>query len=419
MTAQLHTLSNGTTVIIDDMPGTEVAALAYYFRIGARYEQDHENGLAHFLEHMSFKGTDRFTARELSIAMDDLGAKSNAFTSREATSYFMYGGAEDVFHFNDLVSDISINLSLPQNEIELERGAILSEIDMYGDDPSSCASDNLFFTAYKGQAYGNTILGPKSNIRNFNRAAFDDFRKEHYHTGNLIVSVAGDVDPQAILKDIERKTAHMPQGKRSTAVGAKFQGGSAELIKPVNQVNLMLAFESSAINDENRFAESVMKAVLSDGMSSRLFNEIREKRGLVYGVGAQNMMSTDTGLFLLYAGTAPENVEKFMPVMADEIKKIAMDKVSDAELARAKKQMLTSSRLSKDSLMGRLNGNSNSYNMRESLPNDKALTNKINAVTKDEILAAAQRVFSGDFALSSVGAKGHPDYAKAKLSLAM
>lgn len=417
MTAQLHKISNGTTVIIDQMPGTEVAALAYYFRIGARYEKDHENGLAHFLEHMAFKGTSRYNAHELSIAMDDLGAKSNAFTSKEATSYFMYGGAEDVLRFNDLVSDISINLSLPQNEIEMERGAILSEIDMYADNPSSCASDILFDAAYKGQAYGNTILGPKSNIKSFNKAAFEDFRKEHYHTGNLIVSVAGDVDPAVILKDIERTTANMPQGKRSLITPANFQSGSAQLIKPVNQVNLMLAFESASVNDENRFAESVLTAVLSDGMSSRLFTEIREKRGLVYGVGAQNMMSTDTGMTIFYAGTSPENVDELMPVLANEIKKIATDKVSDRELARAKKQMLTSSRLSKDSLMGRLNGNSNSYNMKEKLPNAQEMTDKVNAVTKEDVLKAAQRVFSGECALASVGAKNLPDFARVKASL--
>jgi predicted Zn-dependent peptidase len=181
----------------------------------------------------------------------------------------------------------------------------------------------------------------------------------------------------------------------------------------------MLAFESASVNDEERFAESVLTSVLSSGMSSRLFSEIREKRGLVYGVGAQNMMTTDTGMTIFYAGTAPENVDKLMPVLANELKKIATDKVSDAELARAKKQMLTSSRLSKDSLMGRLNGNSGSYNLKEKLPNAKEMTDKINAVTKDEVLQAAQRVFSGDCALSSVGAKGHPDYSKVKASLKM
>lgn len=408
MSAELHKLSNGTTVIIDQIPHTEAASIAYYFRVGSRYENKSENGLAHFLEHMAFKGTDRFNAHELSVAMDDLGARSNAFTSHEATAYYMVGGAEDVFTFNDYLSNMAIKLSLPEAEIEMERGAILSEIDMYADNPSSLSSDNLFSTAYRNQAMGRTILGPKRNIKAFDKNTFERFRKKHYHTGNLIVTVAGNIDPQAILKDIERRTADMHIAKRSRKSKATFTGGEAKLIKPINQVSLVTAFETSAGDSPDKAAENVLQYVLSGGMSSRLFTEIREKRGLVYGVGAQGYNLSDTGMLLISAGTAPDNVEKLMPVLSDELNKVASQKISDEELKRAKKQMLTARRLQKDSVSGRMQSNAGAYNLTQRIPDDKRIEDRINAVTKEDVLNVAQKIFSGECVISSVGPEKHP-----------
>lgn len=410
MSVEQHTLSNGATVLIDHMPEVKSAALGYFFRVGSRYETEQENGLAHFLEHMAFKGTPKHNVYELAVAMDDLGAMSNAFTSKEGTCYYMAGAAEDVFSFNDLVGDISINMSLPAAELERERGAILEEIKMYADMPRSVLNDATDAKAFPNQPYGRTILGPSINIENFDRDTFEKFRNKHYHAGNLIVSVAGNVDPAKILKDIERVTANMKTGPRSTFDKATFSGGDVHVKRPDNQINLMLGFQASALGEPTNAAESVMLSVLGGGMSSRLFTEVREKRGLVYGVSAGVSRSTDIGEAYIAAGTSPAKVKELMPVVCDELNKIRENEVSDAELARAKKRVINSIKTSDKTSQGAMTGNASTFNLKGRIDTPESIVAKFEAVTKADVQAAAQKVFSGKPILSSVGPSDFPNY---------
>lgn len=408
MSVEKHTLSNGATVLIDHMPEVKSAALGYFFRVGSRFETRKENGLAHFLEHMAFKGTPSRGVYDLAIEMDDLGAMSNAFTSKEGTCYYMAGAADDIFSFNKLVSDIAINMSLPADELERERGAILEEIKMYADKPNFVLNDASDAVMFPGQAYGRTILGPPENIKSFDRSIFEKFRSKHYHAGNLIVSVAGNVDPAKILQDIEDATAGMPTGKRSRYQRASFHGGEVHITQPTKQINLQVTFAAGAIGKSENAAEAILLNVLGGGMSSRLFTEVREKRGLVYSVGAGASRSFDVGEVGVYAGTSPEKVATLIPVVCDELNKVRQHEVSDEELARAKKRVINSILTSDKSSRTAMVNNASNFNMTGKIVEPDALVAKFSAVTKADVLAAAQRLFSGKPMVSSIGPSGFP-----------
>lgn len=409
MSVEQHTLSNGATVLLDPIPSAERAALGHFYRVGSRFEKKKENGLAHFLEHMAFKGTHTRDVFSLLEEMDDLGANSNAFTSQEATCYYMSGDANDIFSFNELVSDISINMALPANELEIERGTILEEILQYADSPGDVMQNICAETAFPDQAYGRTILGPSVNIENFDRNTFDKFRAKHYHTGNLIITAAGKFDPDVLLKEIEKSVANMPTGQRSTYKKAKYVGGSVHVVRPDNQMNLKMEFEASALSDPDSMAQSIMGQILGGGMSSRLFTEVREKRGLVYGVGSGKSSKPDIGEFIIAAGTSPSKVGKLMPVVCDEINKIRENLVSDRELARAKKTF-TVSNLASGAESSRMQGNAMAFNLLNKLPDNDDFRARIDAVTKEDVLKAAQTIFAGKPTLASVGPSDFPDY---------
>lgn len=407
MSVEKHTLDNGATVLIDHMPNAQTSALSYTFRVGSRYETEEENGLAHFFEHMAFKGTDSRDVTSLNKEMDDLGANSNAFTSKEVTSYHMHGLNEDVFKFNEIESDMAMNLVLPPEELEKERGVILQEIKMYADQPSSNMIDGLYSTLYPDQALGRTVLGPSENIKSFDRDMFDTFRQKHYHAGNLIVSVAGGADPEKILKDITDRIGSMPGGERSIYEPSQYVGGNLELIKPeMSQSQLIVAFEAAGAGEEDNLAESMMNLVLSGGMSSRLFTEIREKRSLVYGVGSSFQRSHDSGFFYVQAGTNPEQVSELIPVLCTELNKMRQEHITDDEFERVKKKIRVSFGMKHDSMSDdRMRSNMQAYNVKEDIEEIDSLMERVDAVTKDDIMEAANRVFSGKPSFASVGPK--------------
>lgn len=405
MSVEMHRLSNGTTVLIDPLLHTKTAALSYTFRIGARFENPQENGLAHFFEHMAFKGTTSRDVHQLALESDGLGAQSNAFTSKEVTSYYMYGLADDVFKFNAIESDMARNLALRSAELERERGVILQEIKRANDDDDSVLVDVLFSTLYPDQAYGRTVLGPSLNIKNFDRKTFDDFRTKHYHAGNLVVTVAGNVDPAKILRSIENAVGDMPSGARSLYEPASISSGCEHIIRPLrNQASLFVTFEANKAGQPGNAAEGILDAVLSGGMSSRLFREIREKRSLVYSVGSSINRTFDSGFFYASAGTSPEKVPELLAVLSVELDKMRQTQISDEELARAKQKIMVARAMQHDSSpVGRMRMLAEEYNLSEKIEGFDSFEERVMGVTKDDVQEAAQRVFSQKPSVISVG----------------
>jgi len=339
VTVQTHTLSNGFQIVTEAMPGLKSASVGVWVMAGGRHERIEQNGIAHFLEHMAFKGTTRRNALQIAEAIEDVGGFINAYTSREMTAYYTRVLENDVPLAIDVIADILRSSIFEPSEIEVERGVILQEIGQALDTPDDIIFDWLQEAAYPGQALGRTILGPAEQVSGFDRAALQGFVAEHYQPGRMILSAAGAVDHDAICALAERLFGDMPAGAAGLAEeAATFVGGEHRTIKSLEQVHFALALEGPTYRAPDIFTAQVFANALGGGMSSRLFQEVRENRGLCYTVFAQAGAYADTGILTIYAGTSGEQIEELSCVTIDEIRRAA-EGLSEAEIARARIQM--------------------------------------------------------------------------------
>lgn len=338
MTTQIHRLKNGFRIVTEHMPGLASASVGIWVGAGARHEAQNQNGIAHFLEHMAFKGTERRNALQIAEAIEDVGGYINAYTSREVTAYYARVLETDVPLAVDVIADILLNPILDRNEIEVERGVILQEIGQALDTPDDVIFDWLQEKAYPGQPLGRTILGPSERVSAFDREDLSRFISQYYRPDQLILSAAGAVDHDVIVKLAEKLFGHMQPSLLSSADKAYFLGGEVRHSKKLEQAHFALAFESPGYKHDDIYTAQIYASVLGGGMSSRLFQEIREKKGLCYSIFAQSGAYSDTGMTTVYAGTSAEQVSDLATITVDEIKRAA-DDLNEAEVARARVQM--------------------------------------------------------------------------------
>ncbi len=338
MSVRLDRLPNGLRIVTETMPGLESAALGLWVNAGGRHERVDQNGIAHFLEHMAFKGTKRRSALQIAEEIEDVGGFINAYTSREATAYYARVLKADVPLAFDVISDIVLNPVFAPEEIEVERGVILQEIGQSLDTPDDIVFDWLQEAAYPEQALGRTILGPSERVSKFSREDLSGFVAEHYSPGQMVLSAAGAVDHDQIMRLAEAAFSHLPAIDLSSHDIARFQGGEKREIKDLEQVHFALALEGPAYSDDDIYTAQIHATLLGGGMSSRLFQEIREKRGLCYSIFAQAGAYADTGMMTLYAGTSEEDIGQLAELTVDELRRVASD-VTEAEVQRARAQM--------------------------------------------------------------------------------
>ncbi|MEC9199613.1 MAG: pitrilysin family protein [Pseudomonadota bacterium] len=338
MTVQTHTLSNGFRIVTEHMPGLESAAIGIWVTAGARHERVEQNGIAHFLEHMAFKGTEKRTALEIAEVIEDVGGYINAYTSREVTAYYARVLGADVPLALDVIADILLNPVFDEREIETERGVILQEIGQSLDTPDDVIFDWLQEEAYPDQALGRTILGPAERVRHFSQTDLRGFVQEHYGPGQMILSAAGAVDHDALVREAEKLFGQMKPRPLHVETPALFKGGERREVKALEQAHFTLAFESPGYMANDFYAAQVYATALGGGMSSRLFQEIRENRGLCYTIFSQAGAYSDTGMITVYAGTSAEQLGELAEVTIDEIRRITGD-LREVEIARARAQM--------------------------------------------------------------------------------
>jgi predicted Zn-dependent peptidase len=334
-------MQNGLRIALVPMGGTKTATVVIMTGTGSRYENDKENGLAHFLEHMFFKGTKkRKDALAISAELDGVGSVYNAFTAKDRTAYWAKVSSEYVDVALDVVSDIFLHSKLPSSEITKERGAIIQEIDMYEDMPMRTV-DNVFEALIFGDTHplGRTILGPKDNIRAFTRKDFGEYLKRNYSARNTVVVVAGDFSEHKVLWKIHQEFSTLRVSPAPSYVPfASVQHAPQIAIKEkkTDQTQLMLGVPAYPYLHRDEFALEVLSAVLGGGMSSRLFIEVREKRGLAYSVRSWAERYPDCGYFVVQAGVEHAKLEKTIQTILSEFKKIKNKKVSSSELTKAK-----------------------------------------------------------------------------------
>ena len=338
MSVEVTRLSSGLSVVTDRMPHLESASLGVWVGSGSRDENPDEHGISHLLEHMAFKGTKRRTAREIAESIEAVGGDLNAATSVESTAYYARVLKADVPLALDVLSDILSEPAFDVEELRREQNVIVQEIGATEDAPDDLVFDRLQEIAFPKQSVGRSILGTPETVRSFNSTRLRAYLNRNYRAPDMLVAAAGAVEHGRIVEEAEKRFASFLGPAAPVPQPASFSGGTRVESRDLEQVHIALALEGLAVTDDQLYSLQVFTSVLGGGMSSRLFQEVRENRGLCYAIHAFHMPYADTGLFGLYAGTDETDAPELMRVMIDEIGN-ATETLNEAEIARAKAQM--------------------------------------------------------------------------------
>ncbi len=391
MTVRQDQLKNGFRIVSEHMPGLQSAAIGIWVTAGGRHERIEQNGIAHFLEHMAFKGTERRSALQIAEAIEDVGGYINAYTSREVTAYYARVLKDDVALAMDVIGDIVLNPVFDPREIEVERGVILQEIGQAYDTPDDVIFDWLQEQSYHDQPLGRTILGPTERVSAFSREDLSGFVAEHYGPEQMILSAAGAVDHDALMKMAEEMFGHLQPRKGLTPEIARFTGGEARQEKDLEQAHFALALESPGYRDDAIYTAQIYSTALGGGMSSRLFQEVRETRGLCYTIFAQTGAYADTGTTTIYAGTSADQVAELATITIDEMKRAAGD-MNDEEVARARAQMKAGMLMGLESPSNRAERLARLVQIWGRVPSLEDTVAKIDAVSTENVRAFAEKM---------------------------
>ncbi len=387
----MHTLSNGFRIVTENMPGLKSATLGIWVDAGARHERLDQNGIAHFLEHMAFKGTKRRTSLDIAEAIENVGGFINAYTSRETTAYYARVLQEHVPLALDVISDILLEPAFDPRELEVERGVILSEIGQSFDTPDDIIFDWLQETAFPDQPMGRPILGPAERVKAFSRENLAGFVQEYYGPEQMILAAAGAVDHDAIVREAEKLFSHLPRRTAAIAPKANFIGGEKREIKDLEQAHFTFAIESSGFRDEDVYTGQIFSTAFGGGMSSRLFQEAREKRGLCYSIFASASAHEDTGLFTVYAGTSGDKLAELADLTITELRRATQD-MNDVEIERARQQMKAGMLIGLESPSARCERLARMVSVWNRVPDLEEIITKIEDVTTPKVRDFAQKL---------------------------
>ena len=403
MTISSTKLKNGLRVVTDHVATVESVAVGIWCDVGTRHEDLAHNGVAHMVEHMMFNGTQTRSSKDIVEAIESVGGQMNAFTSREMTAYYVHLLKEDLPLAMDVLSDMLQHPTFPDADLEKERGVIIQEIGMTNDTPDDLVFDLYQETAYPGQALGAPILGTASIIEGMAKDTLFDYVHRYYTPKNLVVSAAGNVTHDEMVALSEKLFCDLPKDHKESYKKATYQGGENRTEKELEQAHIVLGFHGVAKKDPDFYATMLMSTILGGGMSSRLFQEVREKHGLVYSVYSSHTGYHDDGQFEIYAGTGPDKLPQLIPVICDELQKVIHSEVSEEELNRAKSQIRASILMGRESMLSRANRQAKhmiNYNEEVDIQN---LLGKIAAVSLADINKMALKIFSGKPTLAALG----------------
>ncbi len=411
MSVEITTLPNGLRVVSEAMERLETTSIGVWVGVGARAESAEQNGVSHMLEHMAFKGTATRSARDIAEAIEDVGGHLNAYTSREQTAYYARVLGDDVPLAVDLLGDILQRSTFDPVELERERGVVIQEIGEVQDTPDDLVFDLLQEAAYPDQPVGRSILGTVETVSGFSREALSGYMGRHYGADSMVVAAAGKVDHAALVELAAKQFGDHVRRERDAVPVADYRGGEARCDRKFEQVHLTFGFPGVSFSDDRFFAMQVMSTVLGDGMSSRLFQEVRENRGLAYSVYSFTASLMDGGLFGIYAGTAPDQIDELVTVIADQVRRMA-DSVDEREFRRARAQLKAGTLMALESSSGRAEQMARQLLMFGRVIPLEEIVARIDAVTPEAVTDAAARLLTeGRPTLAAVGPlRKLPDY---------
>ena len=399
------TLQNGLTVLVEEMPYLRSVSIGAWVKAGSMLEAPHENGLSHFMEHMAFKGTAHRTARQIAEEMDFIGGQLNASTSKLCTNYYAKVIDEDLPKAADILADIVCNPALDPEETNKERGVVLEEISMVEDSPEDVVYDVLAEAVFGGQSLGQTILGPAEKLEKYTPEDLRAFRKRHYGPKNAVVALAGNVDANR-AKDLIEETF----GAWSGAEGEEFPSAVAvdqprklARDKDTEQVHLCVSFKSYEMGSPDVYPTAVMNNILGGGMSSRLFQKIREEMGMAYSVYAGPSSYPHCGEYTIYAATSPRHVKHVLDEIDSEIDKLLKNGVTEKEFAMSKAQLKGSFILGLESAYNRMSAlGHNQILLSRVIPPEETI-GAIERVTMEDAMEAAKSILTAPRAYAVVG----------------
>ncbi len=411
MSVRSTTLPNGMTVLTDDMPHLESASLGIWVKSGSRSETAAEHGISHMLEHMAFKGTSTRNALEIAEAIENVGGDLNAATSVEHTGYFARVLKEDVALAGDILSDILQNSLFEREELDREQQVIVQEIGAARDNPDDYVFDLFQSAAYTNQPIGRSILGTVESVKSFGPDSIRSYMDRHYVGDRMVICAAGNVDHDALVDVAGERFHDLRASGAPEPIRANYTGGEERLLSDHEQAHIVLGFEGRAYNSDGFYAAQILASVLGGGMSSRLFQEVREKRGLCYSVYAFHWAFADSGIFGVAASTGEEQVTELVPVVVDELRR-ATEEITDEEVVRVRNQIRAGLLMSLESPSSRAGQLARQQILwGRPIPLQETV-DRINRVTADRVKLVARQLFTTDkVSLAGIGPVARlPDY---------
>lgn len=391
---KIRTLSNGITVLMEQVPELQSFTLGFFVKTGSRNERKEESGISHFIEHMMFKGTESRTAKEISEFVDNEGGMMNAYTSREMTVYYVKLLSSKLHIALEILSDMMLHSTFTEENIEKERNVIIEEIRMYEDSPEDTIHDENIQFALKG-IQSNSISGTPEGLEKITREHFMRYLEDQYIASNLVVSISGRFDEEYFLEELERKMKDFPVAKQEREYDTSYeiQTGKNLIVKDTQQVHLCFNTRGIDAHSPRRFAVAIISSALGGGMSARLFQKIREERGLAYSVYSYLSTYEECGIFTTYAGTTKEAYQEVLECIQKEYKDIRENGISEAELQRCKNQFTSALMFHLESSKGRMASIANSYITHGKIESTDEIIQKINQVSLEEIKETAKYLF--------------------------
>ena len=401
-TTQTTILANGLRIVTDTMNEAESVVIGAWVGVGTRHEPWRANGVAHLVEHMMFKGTKRHSPYALSNAIEKNGGVMNAHTTREETAYYAKVLPEDAELATDIIADMLQHSVFDTKELDRERKVIVQEIGSYIDAPEEHVFDLMHVLAFPKQTIGRPIVGTSDVIMKLPRKAIVDYVKRYYHAGNMVLAAAGRIEHKDFVSMVRKYFGKLPRGKAAVSDKAHAAKGLRLELREIEQLHIILGFAGASFHQSTIYATQLLSIILGGSSSSRLFQKVREKRGLVYSVNSGHSAFSDAGLFQIYAGTDPARVKELMPVIQDELHDVARN-IGDGELKRAKAQGRAGMLMGQEDVMRRaevIGHQLLAHNRTISI--DETLK-KLMAVTKEDVQAVAQKLFTSKPTLTALG----------------
>lgn len=404
MPVEITTLSNGLQVVTDTMPRLETVSLGLWVGTGARHESEREHGISHFLEHMAFKGTGTRTAQQIAEEIEAVGGDLNAATSMETTAYYARVLKGDEKVALGIIADILQNSAFGRPELEGERQVILQEIAATKDSPDDMGYDLLHDAAFPGQSVGRPILGTPESVSRFTSGDLRRFLGRRYGPANMVIAAAGAVRHGNVVRHVEALFGDFADKKRTTGERkSKYVGGVRFSEKSFEQSHLLIGFPSPSYRDKSFFAAQVFSGLFGGGMSSRLFQEVREKRGLCYAIYSSAWSLSDAGLFAIHAATGTGLMGQLIDIVGAEMMRAAEQAPTVAELERSKAQLKAGLLMSLESSSARAEQVARNVMMHDRVLTNRELMDKVDAVTPEETRAFAAKLLSNKASVSLVG----------------